>query len=388
MMTDFRSSLSPLRSRRTALACYSSVHTLRAHVSRRRHSVLARVQHAFAECPQLYGYCIMCLSAFALATLSFFVRLGSTRFGFPILSTMLIRSVIEGTLSFTFLFNFVDYERSVRCMSRSQWVLVFLRGVVGTMSISCQITALGLISMGNSVTILFTCPAITMVMAALCLHEPVRSIHIIALITSFGGILLVAQPSFLFPSQTELTHQSIFGILIALCAAFFSSTVSVITRFLGHNVNFMINVCSLSTCTFLTAVTLSGAEEFRHITSNHAGLLINIIAGICGALAQSTMSKSLQYCCAGPALLVRSLTVPFSYTFGLAFLGESPSLLTLSGVLMILSAAAILGLSQVFSVKPPNENTPLTEQSDDHLLSLKRTAPESEIHNIDSVVGS
>ncbi|KAI0561640.1 solute carrier family 35 member G1 [Gracilaria domingensis] len=314
----------------------------------------------------------MCCSALAHASLSFFVRLGATRYHFPPLATLFIRSIMEGMLSFSYVFAFVDYRRSVPAISRSQWFLIFLRSLVGTLSLLSQITALGLISMGNSVTILFTCPAITMAMAALVIHEPIRRIDVVALIMSFAGVVFVAQPSFLFanhPSST--THQSMVGVLVALSAAFFSSSVSVITRFLGHDVHFMINVCALSICTFLTAITLSGANEFHSITTNHTGLLVNIIAGICGALAQSTLSKSLQWCRAGPALLVRSLTIPFSYTYGLLFLGESPSLLTLFGVFMILSAATALALSQVFAAKPLEETTPLTQQGSNFCTRLQ-----------------
>ncbi|PXF48342.1 hypothetical protein BWQ96_01802 [Gracilariopsis chorda] len=292
----------------------------------------------------------MLCCALAHSTLTFLIRLGATRFAFPALSTILIRSVIDGTLSSLYIIKYVDYEENIRSVTGRQWLFVVFRGVTAGCSIFCQVTALKLISMGNAVTLLSTCPTISTVMAAIFLSEPVGSIDVLSLITSFVGVVLVAQPSFLhFPSRSdsEASKDVDIGYGIALAAAWFTSSMSVATRFLGRSVNFMVNVLSLAVFLFTISLMLCGPREFDNLKNNIPGLSVNILAGICGCIAQSCLSKSLQFCRAGPALLVRSMTIPFSYCYGLIFLGEKPSLLTLSGVAMVVAAVIALSLKEL-----------------------------------------
>lgn len=67
---------------------------------------------------------------------------------------------------------------------------------------------------------------------------------------------------------------------------------------------------------------------------------------ICGLFAQCMLNKGLQYCHAGPGVLVRNLEVPMAYVLGMLFLNETPTLLRAFGSFLVVCAAVIIGMRQ------------------------------------------
>lgn len=155
--------------------------------------------------------------------------------GMPVLEIVAVRSALSllfsvgahaanGGLQSTSLFG-----------SRDNYVFLAARGLIGAAAMDCFYVAVQHLPLGDAVSLLFLNPAITALLAAALLSEPLGWRGILGCFASFLGMLLVVRPPFLFAwlstdhSQIEMdsahhwsegrTIGTVFGILSAVLAA-------------------------------------------------------------------------------------------------------------------------------------------------------------------------
>lgn len=117
--------------------------------------------------------------------------------------------------------------------SRENYVFLAARGLIGAAAMDCFYVAVQHLPLGDAVSLLFLNPAITALLAAVLLSEPLGWRGVLGCFSSFLGMLFVVRPPFLFswlprdelqvefqkPWSEGRTMGTIFGILSAILAA-------------------------------------------------------------------------------------------------------------------------------------------------------------------------
>lgn len=296
--------------------------------------------------PIFSGYSLMLVSALCHALMSFFAHVSQTQYDYPAPTVILVRALVEILLATIYLSFYSDIFPTLFTLSRPLLVSLVSRGIFGSLGIIFLLFSLEVLPVGDAVTIFFSNPAITLVLCAVFLNESIFPIHLLSLLFSILGILLISNPSFIHLSAS---NTSPIGALLGLTGAFFNAAAATVTRAMGRRVHFMINGLSLSTSMLILAVGITKFQLSLYVMKNSMGFLCAVLAGACGFSSQAFMNRGLQYCKGGPGLLIRSLSITFSYGLGLIFLGEEPTLRAIIGVGMVFASSGLIAF-QTFLV--------------------------------------
>jgi drug/metabolite transporter (DMT)-like permease len=345
-----------------------------------------RPSRAFND--ELYGYFLMALSTLGFCAMTLIVHvLGSEQYGFrvPSLFTVWCRSVVQLVTATVYLVTLVDCRAALPAVTRERLVLLSLRGTCGAAGFICLFKALSLLPLGDCVTLFFLGPILTSVLTHVSLGEPISSLEAAASLTSFSGVVLIADPSFAArvpASGASDAGGRTVGVLLALCAALLSAVAYTLVRRLGGSVHFILNVLALGVCsTVLTTVWLGGSlrAQIVAVTASPTTVALLVGQGVAAFFGQCCLNKALQHCsgmgvmydvhrsrsaaptsaCAChqapdvalPALVfpppsvawrrLRNLDVPLSYALGVG-LGEVPSWRSTTGACLVLASTALI----------------------------------------------
>ncbi|HSN85038.1 MAG TPA: DMT family transporter, partial [Polyangiales bacterium] len=82
--------------------------------------------------------------------------------------------------------------------------LLLTRGFAGFMGLSCYFYAISHLPLADATVIQFCNPMLAALFAVFALKEPLRWIEVVATVFSMVGVVLVAQPTFLFEQGAAL----------------------------------------------------------------------------------------------------------------------------------------------------------------------------------------
>ena len=120
--------------------------------------------------------------------------------------------------------------------------LLLMRGFAGFMGLSCYFYAINRLPLADATVIQFCNPMLAALIASVALKERLRGLDVFATLFSMAGVVLVAQPSFLFASGVPLDP---VAVVIGVVGAIFSAISYVVIRRLGSTEHHM--VCLLYT---------------------------------------------------------------------------------------------------------------------------------------------
>ncbi|KAG2223321.1 hypothetical protein INT45_008978 [Circinella minor] len=163
---------------------------------------------------------------------------------FPSFQILLIRSIVQsacGILSCVYFGVNPFGPRSVR-----PWLII--RGLVGGFAVSSSYYAITHMPFPDASVILHLNAALTTLLAAIFLNEPLHYCQGICVTLCFVGAILVTKPGFIFGSVANNYHDDIkndydnteLASFIALLGAFFIATSICIVRKVGKAVNFLV----------------------------------------------------------------------------------------------------------------------------------------------------
>lgn len=269
---------------------------------------------------------------------TFFVHLAEKTQHYPALSAVMVRAFTSITMSGTYIvLNYAAIKRV--SLSRRGLTLLTFRGLAGGLSAYLSFMALARLPVGMAVTIFYASPAFTAIVSALILHDhPLTLPLCLTIAANFLGIALVSRPT----AEDVNTD----GVLYALGMAVSATTVFVLQRAMGKRVHFVLGVLSYGLGCALMALVLGSVDDVKQVFLNKWGTVFALCSGFAGFFSQSFLNKGLQYAPAGPAIVVRSLNVPFTFALGLVFLGEKPSAVSAAGVVIVLASVVTIGLQK------------------------------------------
>ena len=162
------------------------------------------------------------------------------------------------------------------------------------------------------------------------------------------GVILIAQPQFLFSDQDSKQKTSWLGVLLCLSASFMNCTVFLVLRKLKNiKASYSIYSYALGLIVGSLFIGMLRMKDWKRVDFSswyEPTLLISL--ALFGFVGQYSMTKSIQYIPAGVASLVRSTDGLFNYTLGLIFLGEKPDFIKIIGVFCVTLPVIIISIGR------------------------------------------
>jgi drug/metabolite transporter (DMT)-like permease len=208
--------------------------------------------------------------------------------------------------------------------------LLLMRGFAGFMGLSCYFYAINHLPLADATVIQFCNPMLAALIAAVALKEPLRGLDVFATVFSMAGIVLVAQPSFLFASGQHLDP---VAVVVGIVGAIFSAIAYVVIRRLGSTEHHMVVVLYFPLVTGPASLPLLALEGLVLPQGIEWLLLLGI--GVTAQLGQIEITKGFALETAGRASSVTYLQIVLAYSWGVLFFGEYPNTISIVGAFLV-----------------------------------------------------
>lgn len=220
--------------------------------------------------------------------------------------------------------------------------LLALRGLFGFVALLCNFGSLALMPLSDATVLHQTQPIWTTVFAAWFLAEATSKRIWLATVIALSGVALVARPEFIFGASTTATHTTHWaGPVLALLAALGSACAYVSVRALRNSDHPVVVVFWFA----LVATPFSlPAVIANPVVPTATELLLLVAIGVTVQVAQLFMTRALHREAASKVTAIGYSQVAFAFLFGALFFGESLTLLSAAGALLVIAGATLVTL--------------------------------------------
>lgn len=299
-----------------------------------------------------FGYTLCALAALAQALRATGLHAILSATPIPLSISFLSMSIVFniGALIGCVLFR-VDMSSLWR--QRKTFLIWSFRSVSSGIMKYLNFVSLRYVAVGTALTIFATGPSLACIFAFFTLADPITWTDLGILVINIIGVLFVISPG---TGASDLLSEGAIadagssswfkpGLMAAVGCAFFQAATTTMEKALSNQhmhvfvVMLAIGVgCTLAWLVLIRWEDYSIAMEYPKATG---GLFI--VSGLT-FVTHGLLNWSMKYCRPGLALVVRSLSVPFSFFFGFILLSEAPTLWQLFGVSLVFSSLVIIGL--------------------------------------------
>ena len=213
--------------------------------------------------------------------------------------------------------------RSVNWLGSNRLYL-FLRGAFGTTALFAFFLTLQNIPLASAVTIQYLSPIFTTIIAIFLLSEKVRPINWLFFALSFAGVIMVKG----FQTDFPLIY-----LVIGMVSAFCSGMAYNLVRSLKEKEHPLVVVLHFQ---FVGVVAGLIYIFFDWKTPVGIDWLFLVLTGICTKLGQVHLTKALQAEQVGKISIVGYLGVIYALIFGWTLFGETYTLQTIAGIIMVI----------------------------------------------------
>lgn len=275
----------------------------------------------------------MALAAFFFSLMSLLVKVAGQRL--PSSELVMGRSVVSLAITWVML-----RRAHVNPWGQRQGLLV-VRGLVGFGGLLCFFYAIPRLPLADVTTIQFTNPAFTALFAALFIRERLTRTVVLSIAVSLAGVTLIAQPTVLFGQGANTLDLT--AVSVALLGAVFAGIAYTTVRKLRETehplvVVFYFPLVSIPACLPILAPVAVWPTPLEWL------ILVGI--GVLTQIAQIFLTTGLHKEPAGRATSVSYLQILFAAVWGFTFFGEVPDILTVFGVLLVVSGIVFVARSR------------------------------------------
>ncbi|MBX3022812.1 MAG: DMT family transporter [Bdellovibrionales bacterium] len=208
-------------------------------------------------------------------------------------------------------------------------VMLTVRGLAGTVALSCFFYTLHAIPLATAVTLQYLSPILTVIVAGLVFKEGVSTLHWLCGALGFLGVWMIEG----FDTRVSLTDAGI-GVLGALAAAFAYNSV----RSLRHTENeWVVMFYFQLTATVLIAPWALNSWAWPKLSD--WPLIVAI--GLLTQVAQLYLTRGYQLDKASKVAPIGNIGVLYAVLFGVVMFGETLPLTTLAGMTIILASVLL-----------------------------------------------
>lgn len=224
------------------------------------------------------------------------------------------------------------------CLATSRPLGHLTRGMVGVAGMMCGFYAITKLPLPEAVTLSYAQPLIAVLLSAMFLGETIRVYRWTAVAVGFVGVVIVAWPKLTLLSS-GVTNDAAIGAMVALIGAAVSAVAMLlIRRLLMTERSATIVLYASSTGAICTGMTWflgwSPMETWQVVTL--------VLTGICGGIGQILMTESYRHAEASTIAPFEYTSLLISIAIGFAVFGDIPTLYTVIGGTIIISAGIFI----------------------------------------------
>lgn len=296
----------------------------------------------------LHGYCVVALAAFLQSVRATCIHSILILTPLPAAMSLLTQAITFVSIS---LFTIRMNKISPWNITRKSFFLLCVRSVMSGTMMTFNLFTLQSTSVGTALTLFSTAPAIASVLSVIFLKYKIPLLEVLFIFINMYGIYLVASPSSNIDSHHNEAGKLIspsLGILYGFTTSFLMAAGLTLVKVMGSNVHYTLNVIAIGIGCALCLPFLTSPSEIVSFISRYP-VIFACLLGVSSVnfLSQALLNYALQFCRPGSALVVRSLNVPISFVLGFIFLRETPTLLELIGVVLVLGSVTYIGARNI-----------------------------------------
>ncbi|KAK6464728.1 EamA-like transporter family-domain-containing protein [Scheffersomyces coipomensis] len=234
--------------------------------------------------------------------------------------------------------------------------LLALRGFVGFFGVFGLYFSLQYLSLSDAVAITFLIPMVTAFLAWAMLHEKYSLLEAICSIVSLGGVILIAKPHFIFGSESDTetsidesiesssTEKRLLATAVGLIGVCGASSVYIVLRKIGKQAHPLLSVSYFAlTCCIISFVAILIIPGLQFVLpSNGYQWLLFCLIGFSGFFMQFSLTAGVQRVKAAKASLMSYTNMCFALIWDLTIWGHLPGVLSLLGIILIITNAFII----------------------------------------------
>jgi drug/metabolite transporter (DMT)-like permease len=213
--------------------------------------------------------------------------------------------------------------------------LLLLRGVLGFGALTCFYYAVVHLPLADATVIHFTNPVYTAFIAALVLGEHIGLLEALLVVSSLGGVVMVARPAVIFGGADFLDP---VAVVVGLCGALLSASAYVAVRRLRREPPMLIVFYFATVCTVLSLPMLLAHPV---LPGPHMWLVL-VGVGVTTHLGQWMITWGFRLERAGRASAVGYLQIVFAAAWGWVLFREIPDFWTWAGAAVIVGSTLLL----------------------------------------------
>jgi len=236
----------------------------------------------------------------------------------PVSQTILVRSV------FSIVFCLIAIKQAKVSVWGNNKTFLILRGLTGMFSLICFFYSIQMLPLGTAVTIGNLVPFFTLFLAFLFLQEKIPHLKWIFFGISFMGVFLMKGLD---------KNLSTIGIILGLCAAFFTATAHFVVRKLRDTDHTSVIMFYFP---FITIPFMLPFAILQWQTPDARECLFLLLIGITTHVGQLFLTKAYKHEEVKNISYVYYLGIVLSFVYGIMFFGEFLSLKSSVGVGLVI----------------------------------------------------
>ena len=208
--------------------------------------------------------------------------------------------------------------------------LHFLRCFFGLIALLAIFTALRNLPLATVVSISFAAPIFTTILSIFLLSEKVGLFRWLAVIVGFIGIIIITEPGF-----ASLNIYFIYPVIFCLGMSYVAITIRQLST---SEPVWLISLYFSATITLASFFTI----PYGWIMPNIKDLMLLMSIGILGGAANLWLSQSYKFSEVSLVTPLKYLALVFAIIFGYLIWNEVPSIKTLIGAFLVITASIII----------------------------------------------
>ncbi len=208
--------------------------------------------------------------------------------------------------------------------------LVGIRALIGTVSLTATFFAYSLMPLADTTALLFTASLFIPILAVIFLKEHVGPYRWFAVLVGFAGVIVMTRPT---------GDVYVFGVTVALCAAFMHAILQTILRYLGRYES----PETISFYFFIIGTAITGcAMPFVARTPALSELPLLLGIGLSGAAAQFMLSTAYRNAPAAVVTVFNYTSIVWAALFGWLIWNEWPVTAVISGAVIVIASNMLI----------------------------------------------
>ena len=233
---------------------------------------------------------------------------------------------------------------------------LLLRAVLGAAALMCKFYALRRMPLADASVVLLSAPVFVSVWACLLLGESCGVLHVLALLSTVSGALLIVRPGWLWHSDIgEGGTVPLVGAALAVSSALLLSAAYIALRRL-QTVHWSSTVLVFGAVGSLMSYSLWLGTGARGSPSGAAQWLLVAAMGGLTVLMQLAFTVACQLEQAGPVAVMRTCEIAFAVVWQVVFFDSVPGPYSVAGIVLVMMAVLAVALHKCIVQRRENES--------------------------------